>query len=352
MKTLDNVSELLDQPCEWIRGEGEESDIVISSRARLARNIQGFPFSHKASDSETEELEATLKEKCSRISPLDDSYYISIPELSEESSQFLVERHLISQEHAEGSGQRSVIFDRNERIAIMLNEEDHLRMQVMRSGFNLSDAWDTLDEMDTKLEDEVVYAFSPKYGYLTSCPTNTGTALRISVMLHLPILNMADEMKNVFNSLSQINFTARGLYGEGTEASGDFFQISNQVTMNHSETEFIDQLSEMVPEIVQFENKWRERMYEDDPILLEDRIWRGYGTLQNARKISSEEALQCLSAVRLGASTGFIDDISMEDINELVLHSLPAHLQKKKGKSLDSDERDHYRAEFIRSKLS
>lgn len=351
MHQLDDVSELLDQTSEWTKGDGDNSDIVVSSRARLARNIRGFPFTHKTNSEQAEQLEKNLRENIASVPSLDDSYYFHVHGLSPESSEFLVERHLISREHAEGQKSRSVVFDEEERMAIMINEEDHLRMQVMRSGFNLEEAWKQLNEMDTKLEEKMGYAFSPKYGYLTACPTNAGTALRVSVMLHLPILNMADEMDKVFKSLSQINFTARGLYGEGTQASGDFFQISNQVTMNHSEDEFVEQLREMVPEIVKFEKEWRSRMHENDPVLIEDRIWRAVGTLKNARRISSEEAMQCLSAIRLGKTMDILNGVSIPKLNEMVLYSLPAHLQKKHESSLDPEDRDRYRATFLRELL-
>lgn len=333
-------------------GDGEKSDIVVSSRSRLARNVDGWSFSNRASEEEMEELETKLREDLEAVPRTESFDYVSMDDVSELDREFLVERHLISTELAGADWSRGVAIEPNERSSIMINEEDHLRLQVIRSGFNLEETWNELNDIDAELEKRVNFAFSPKYGYLTACPTNTGTGLRVSVMLHLPVLNLTDHMNKVYQSLSRINFTARGLYGEGTEASGDLFQISNQTTLNKSEEEFIDQLREMVPEIVQFEREWRERMLDEQPVELKDRIWRAVGTLKYSHRLSADEAAQCLSALRLGVSMGIVEDMPISEINRIFGLSLPAHLQKHVNLELDSERRNQRRANFLRETIS
>jgi len=351
-RPVSNVSNYLDSTGEWLKNEGAESDIVMSSRARLARNVDGWPFSHRASADELSSIQDEVYGTFDRIDALGEHDYFRLDELSELDTELLVERHLISSELAEVDWSRGVAVKPDERVSIMINEEDHLRVQSIRSGLNLEDTWEQLDRMDRELETCIKYAFSPKYGYLTACPTNAGTALRVSVMLHLPVLNLTDQMENVFQSLSNVNFTTRGLYGEGTQSSGDFYQISNQVTMNKSEEEFIYQMQEMIPEIVRYEREWRERMFDERPIELKDRIYRAVGTLKNAHSISSEEATQCLSALRLGVNVGLIDDVPVEEINRMFLFSQPAHLQKKLELELKKEQRDQRRANYLRESVS
>ncbi len=349
MTALDHY---LESTGEWLRNEGMDSDIVMSSRARLARNVDGWPFSHRASEEDLQSILEDVYSQVAQLQSLGEHDYYQLDEMSDLDTELLVERHLISSELAEASWSRGVVVKPDERVSIMINEEDHLRIQSIRSGLNLDETWDQLDRLDRELETYIKYAFSPKYGYLTACPTNAGTALRVSVMLHLPILNLTDQMENVFQSLSNVNFTTRGLYGEGTQASGDFYQISNQVTMNKSEEQFIRQMKEMVPEIVQYEREWRDRMLEERPIELKDRIFRAIGTLKNAYSISSEEAAQCLSAVRLGVSLDLVDDIPLTELNKLFLFSQPAHLQKKLDLELEKQQRDQRRANYLRDVVS
>ncbi len=349
---MTNISRYLNSTGEWLQNDGASSDIVMSSRARLARNVDGWPFSHRAS---ADDLEAVQEEVCSRFDELDtlgEHDYFRLDELPELDAELLVERQLISSELASADWSRGVAVKPDERVSIMVNEEDHLRIQSIRSGLNLKDTWEQLNTLDRELETCIKYAFSPKYGYLTACPTNAGTAMRVSVMLHLPVLDLTNQMENVFQSLSNVNFTTRGLYGEGSQASGDFYQISNQVTMNKSEEEFIEQMEEMIPEIVQYEREWRQRMLDERPVDLKDRIYRAIGTLSNAYSISSEEAAQCLSAIRLGVSLDLIEDIPLKELNRMFLLSQPAHLQKNLELELNQEQRGQRRANFLRETIS
>ncbi len=345
------LEQYIDHTGEWLKDEGTDSDIVISSRVRLARNVEGYPFSHRASDEKLSAIHETVRSRLDQIDALGNHDYYRVNELSDLDTSFLAERHLISSEFAELDWERGVAVTPDERISIMVNEEDHLRLQVIRSGANLDTSWQHLNRLDDQLESFVKFAFSPKYGYLTACPTNAGTALRVSVMLHLPVLNLTNQMDNVFQSLSNVNFTTRGLYGEGTQASGDLFQISNQVTMNKSEQEFIDQMAGMIPEIIRFEREWRERMLDEEPMKLKDRIFRAVGTLKNAYSITSDEATECLSALRLGISLDLLD-MPLSEVNEMFLYSQPAHLQKKLNLELNKEQRNQRRASYLRDSVT
>ena len=246
---------------------------------------------------------------------------------------------------------RGVAFGPSEIIAVMVNEEDHLRSQVILSGFELDQAWDRMERVDETLEQELDFAFSPQFGYLTACPTNVGTGMRASVMLHLPALMMTKQIEKVFQAVTKINLAVRGLYGEGTQASGDFYQISNQVTLGVSEASVIDNIKRVVPRIIQYERNVREHLLSDDRLALEDKVFRARGVLTNARSITSEETMDLLSAYRLGVNAGLIDDLPVEAVNELFVVTQPGHLQKMEGRELDPAERDRIRARFVREKL-
>jgi protein arginine kinase len=233
----------------------------------------------------------------------------------------------------------------------MVNEEDHLRLQVIRSGLQLDEAYDEIDRMDTALEGSLNFAYSPQFGYLTACPTNVGTGLRISVMMHLPAAALSKQMDKVLQSLQRLNYTVRGFYGEGTQPLGDFYQVSNQITLGKSERDIISELKRVIPEILKFERQWRHKLLEDEPRRLEDRVWRAYGVLKHARRITSEEATDLLSALRLGVTLNVITGIPHKVLNELFIFTQPAHLQKIERKILDPEERDSVRAEFIRRRL-
>ncbi|HUG18811.1 MAG TPA: protein arginine kinase [Planctomycetaceae bacterium] len=337
---------------EWLRGTGPEAEIVVSSRIRLARNLAQFPFLSRADDSTRTELEHLLRDKVTNLSMGPQLEYVDVRKLSELDRQFLVERQLISKELAEGEGARSVAFDRGQSVSVMINEEDHLRMQVIRSGFSLEECWTDIDRLDDAIEEEVTYAFSEELGYLTACPTNVGSGIRVSVMLHLPALHMSKEIQKVLGALQKISLAVRGLYGEGTQASGQFFQVSNQITLGKSESQIMEDLREVVPSIIAYEHRVRDEMLKDNRARLHDQISRAFGILQSAQTISSEETMDLLSSLRLGVSLGMIDDLDLLAVNELFIHTQPAHLQKVRGEHLGPVERNAARAAYLRQRLN
>jgi protein arginine kinase len=347
------LDDLLNHTSEWLKGTGPHSDIVISSRIRLARNLDKFAFPHWANKKQSEEALKTIEEVIPKVDYLKQATVFHLAELDSIDKQFLVERHLMSLEHAQKTNHKAVAVDDEEIVAIMLNEEDHLRMQVMQSGFNLFEARNIINKLDDSLSKELSFAFSQDLGYLTACPTNTGTGMRGSVMLHLPALVMARQIDRVLSAISKLSFTTRGLYGEGTQASGNFFQISNQVSLGHSEDEVIESINSIIRQIIQQENQAREIMLSrNNRSMLEDRISRSLGILKSAHIISSQETIELLSLVRLGCDLGMVKDINRSRINELFIIIQPAHLQKIENKKLSMQERDIKRAELIRNKLS
>ena len=336
---------------EWLCGEGPENDIVISSRIRLARNIAGFSFLHGASVEERKRINDLLREKIHKAGIADDPIYYDLESANAIERAYLVERHLISRELAEAQGPRSVAVARDESLSMMINEEDHLRIQVLQSGFRLWEAWQRISEVDDKLAELVDYAFSPQYGYLTACPTNVGTGIRVSVMMHLPALEWTKQLRKVFKAVNKMNLAVRGLYGEGTQASGDFYQVSNQITLGKSEQEIVGTVESVVRQIIRYERKVRQALITDSRGNLEDRVWRAYGMLKNARIISSDETMDLLSSVRMGVNMGLISDVSIDTVNELFVQTQPAHLQKREGREIDTADRDAARAQLIRSRL-
>ena len=257
-----DLADLNSRSGEWLSGEGQESDVVVSCRVRLARNVASYPFLTRASEEKKGEIEQHIRERMDAASGHAGVTYHGLEQMSQVDRQFLVERHLISRDHAFARGPRGVAFGADERVSIMVNEEDHLRIQTLRSGLQLRDAFTLANEVDDALESSLDYAFSSQFGYLTACPTNVGTGMRISVMLHLPALVITREIEKVFQAVSKINLAVRGLYGEGTQASGDFYQISNQVTLGKTENEIIDNLESVIPQIVKYERKVRSTLLQ------------------------------------------------------------------------------------------
>jgi protein arginine kinase len=344
-----NFDELTRTSGEWLRGDGPESDIVMCSRIRLARNLADFPFTNRANRSERAEIEATIK---SALHAADRQlYYIDVNALNGLDRQFLVERQLISRELAAGEGPRGVAIGPRENVSIMVNEEDHLRIQVMHSGFGLPEVWERINALDDRLEENLTYAFSPQLGYLTACPTNVGTGIRVGVMLHLPALVQTKQIEKVFRALHKINLAVRGLYGEGTQAFGDFYQISNQQTLGKSEMELIRDLSGVVPQVIAYERTARQALLNERRQYLHDQVSRAYGVLKTAHTITSEETMHLLSSVRMGINLGLIDDLEIPTVNELFIQTQPAHLQKIQKVGPDIDDRNVARATYLRSRL-
>ena len=337
---------------EWLRGTGPDSDIVVSSRVRLARNLAKYPFTSRVDDGMRTEIEDLLREKVENLQLGARLSYVSVNSLQTLDRQFLVERQLISRELSDSHGSRGVGISDEENVSVMINEEDHLRIQVLHSGFALDACWDEINSIDDTLEDEITYAFSDKLGYLTACPTNVGTGIRVSVMLHLPGLVLTKEIQKVFQALQKINLAVRGLYGEGSQSMGDFYQISNQITLGKSEEQLIGELKDVVPRIVGYERRVRDELIKNNRENLHDQISRAYGILQNAQTISSEETMHLLSSVRMGINLGLIDDLEIPAVNELFIHTQPAHLQKLRNENLESSERNVARATFLRQRLS
>jgi protein arginine kinase len=345
--TLDDLTK---SSGEWLRGTGPESDIVMCSRIRLARNLADFPFTNRASRSEKTEIEAHFRAAMAHARL--DLAYLDVNGLSALDRQFLVERQLISRELASSEGPRGVAIGPLENISIMVNEEDHLRIQVMLSGLSLQDVWERINRLDDELEEHLAYAYSPQLGYLTACPTNVGTGIRVGVMLHLPALVQTKQIDKVFRALQKINLAVRGLYGEGTQAFGDFYQISNQQTLGKSEQEVIRILTEVVPQVIQYERTARQALMNERRQHLHDQVSRAYGVLKTAHTISSEETMHLLSSVRMGINLGLIDDLAISTVNELFIQTQPAYLQKIQGSELGADERNVARASYLRSRLA
>jgi protein arginine kinase len=346
------LDDLMQHTSEWLKGTGPHSDIVISSRIRLARNLDKFPFPHWASKKQSEEVLQAVVAAVAKIDYLNNTTVFTLAEMDNVDKQFLVERHLMSNEHTQKTNSKAVIIDAEEVLSVMVNEEDHLRVQVMQSGFNLYEAFNIINRIDDSLGKELPFSFLSEWGYLTACPTNTGTAMRGSVMLHLPALVMTRQINKVLAAIAKLSFTTRGLYGEGTQASGNFFQISNQVSLGLSETEIIENINGLIRQIIEQENFARQAILAQNRAMLEDRINRSLGILKSAYIISSQETIELLSMVRLGCDLGIVNKlIDRRTINELFIVIQPAHLQKIENKKLNSQERDAKRAEIIRSRL-
>jgi protein arginine kinase len=362
---------------EWFDGSGPLADIVISSRIRLARNLAGYKFLSRCSNSEKSEILDKLRDVMMSLELGDKVFYVSVDKAPTLNKHFLVERHLISRNHAFGKGPRGVVIAEREFFTAMINEEDHLRLQVLKAGCQLSDCAQQIKRIDDMIEEKVDFAFSPRYGYLTACPTNVGTGIRVSVMLHLPALKMTGQIEKFFNTARDMNLAVRGLFGEGTEAASDLYQLSNQATLGVTESEVVSRFEKtIVPEIIEYENAARSQLLSKQSDVLDDKISRAMALLQNAHLISSQEALFLLSHLRLGinmhkymgASTPAIEKLrtlcgagndpdkasalSIATINRLFMLTLPAHLQLNYGKPLDSTHRDALRAQIIRSALN
>jgi protein arginine kinase len=362
---------------EWFSGEGPLSDVVISSRVRLARNLAGHRFLAACPATEKAEILRKLKDILMALDLGDEVFYIGVDKVPALEKRFLVERHLISQNHAFGKGPRGAVIARREFFTAMINEEDHLRLQVLKAGCQLPACIEQINRIDDLIEQKVEYAFSPKYGYLTACPTNLGTGIRVSVMLHLPALKMTGQIEKFLNATKSLGLAVRGLFGEGTEAAGDFYQLSNQITLGVRENDIVTQFEKtIIPEIVEYEHAARTQLLSHDAGLLDDKISRALALLKNANLISSQEALFLLSHIRLGlnmrkhqgastpaidrlcslgkdcADSGASDRLSIVTVNRLFLLTLPAHLQLNYGKELDSTHRDALRAQIIRSALN
>ncbi|HHY13296.1 MAG TPA: protein arginine kinase [Thermoanaerobacterales bacterium] len=331
---------------KWMDGNGPESDTVISSRVRLARNLSDMPFPYLMSGEESEKIikdtNRIIQENSSEKFEL-----INMRDISSLGRKALVEKHLISPGLAENDNGAAIIRE-DETVSIMINEEDHLRIQALHSGQQLETAWELCNEIDDILESHLNYAFSEETGYLTACPTNVGTGIRVSVMVHLPALIMTKQLNRIFSTISQVGLAVRGLYGEGTQAVGNIYQISNQITLGQTEYEIIENLNGVTKQIIEQEKSVREILLKERKTKLSDKIGRSYGTISNAHIMSSDEAMKLLSDVRFGVELGLIKDINLKMINELMILISPAYLQELNGGELSPTDRDIKRADTIR----
>jgi protein arginine kinase len=364
-KSATNVP-ALEVGAEWLRGEGELSDVLLSSRVRLARNLAGRLFATKATRRDRQETLDVCREWLMRAELASKMIWVDLHGSSPLDRALLVERHLISKNHSKGKGTNPnedprgvAISVPDERLSIMINEEDHLRIQAIRSGLSLSQAWADIDSVDDKIESKLDYAFSPRFGYLTACPTNVGTGVRMSAMLHLPALRLTGELEKVKRAAQDMSLAVRGFYGEGSEAVGDLFQISNQTTLGKSEQQILQDLEgDILPKVVEYERLARRELLAKRRVGLEDQVWRAWGALSNARLMNTDEAMQALSLVRLGATMGLLrgasgtqDSPDPRTINQLMLLVQPAHLQRAVGRELDQEQRRVARASLLRSRL-
>ncbi len=343
---------MIKKPAAWLDGSGDENEIVLSSRIRLARNLDGHRFTHNAGNEELAEILSKAKQAASGTKTFEDSDYFpmgSVPALNRE---FLVERHLVSTDFLASSANRGLVVNKKENVCLMINEEDHLRLQAYSSGLNVEGALSLANRLDDELSPGLNLAYNDRLGFLTACPTNLGTGLRVSVMMHLPGLVHSKEINKLLDNLRKLHHSIRGLYGEGSEVMGNFFQISNSATLGTPESTILENLKDVVSKLIGFERQAREMLFRKAQSLLEDKIWRAYGLLMYARRIDTKEALSLVSAVRLGVGLGFISDLAMRELNEMLIYIQPAHLQIEAGKTMDQQERDTLRAEYIRRILS
>lgn len=341
---------------KWMEGSGPNSDIIISTRVRLARNVDGLPFPHLLSEERAQQVIQAAEAGIKEVALMGLGVRLELYRLWQTSPlerQILVEKHLISPQQAQDARGKAVAISEDESVSIMVNEEDHFRIQCLFPGLQLEAAWELANKIDDALEHKITYAFHQQRGYLTACPTNVGTGLRASVMAHLPGLVMAGQAGRVLATLSQMRgIVVRGLYGEGTEAIGNLFQVSVQNSLGPAEEEVVRHLKGVVTELIQHERRARDWLRQETQTQLEDQVWRAYGILACARLLNSEEAMRLLSKVRLGVDLGLIPGLDVRTLNELLVSTRPAFLQKQAGQELSAQERDMRRAAQIRHKVA
>ncbi|MFN2350746.1 MAG: protein arginine kinase [Kiritimatiellia bacterium] len=347
---MSEIDELIKQPGSWLK-RGGKKEVVVSSRIRLARNVDGRAFPGWADEQSAQQLWEDLLPVLSSLRECPDPLVLDLPSLTRVERGVLVERHLISRDLAQASPGAGLVFQRDETVAIMVNEEDHLRLQAMNPGLALRAMWRRIDAVDSEIEQRVPFAFSSQLGYLTACPTNLGTGMRASAMLHLPGLVLMNEINSIVRGVNKIGLAVRGLWGEGTDASGNMFQISNQTTLGEREESIIARLEQIVLEIAEHEKDARTRLLQQRENHLRDHVGRAYGILAHAFMLNSRETLDLLSALRLGIDLGIVLNWSKSVLDELFLLIQPGHLQKLAGKNIGSEKRDLARAHLVRERL-
>lgn len=337
------------------RESGPDGDVVLSTRVRLARNVADHQFPNRLRGDERRALEVRLRHWIEEADLAEDLHYCNLTDVRPLTRQVFMERHLISRELAQGSGERGVSFAARQLISIMTNEEDHLRIQVLRPGRSMKAAFETAQSIDERLERLVPYAFDEQFGYLTACPSNLGTGLRVSVMAHLPGIVSSKQLDKMIAAAARLGLTVRGFYGEGSKVVGDVVQISNQRTLGISEQEILSGLQLFIPKVISFERSVRDALHDSDRLMLEDKVWRAVGMLRYARRLTGEETMEYLSAVRLGLALEMLPSalpgLHLGEVNELFVMTQPGHIQMMRGKDLDPEDRDIARAALLRQKF-
>jgi protein arginine kinase len=346
-----NLHEFLVSPAETAQRHGPHDRIVMSSRVRLARNVRDAAFPGWAKKPERIKVMETIRHAVESLPEMKDAFSEVMDNLGALDKQILVERHLISREHAAKSSGSGLVLNREESFCVMINEEDHLRMQALRPGLQLRQAWGAIDHLDSELEKKLDYAFDNELGYLTACPTNLGTGIRVSAMLHLPGLVLGEQINPIIQSVNKLGLAVRGLYGEGTEALGNVFQVSNQMTLGETETTIVERLEKVLAQIIEHEENARQTLLEKKPKVVFNHIGRAYGILANAHSISSKETMNLLSLMRLGVDMGLFPGAERSLVDELFILTQPAHLQKQFSDKLSAEERDLLRADMVRERL-
>src|SRR5213079_287857 len=346
---------LPDGGMRWLDAAGPKSTIVLSTRIRLARNVRGVPFSQRAKDTDRTTVLERVSEAAASSDRLAAAVAFHLDKMDRPERQLLHERHLVSKELAgldrEARPRPGAALLVQGAVGVMVNEEDHLRLHGMRSGFALEEAYAEVEAIDADLGSLLPFAFHPEFGYLTSCPTNAGTGLRASVLIHLPGLVLTKEIGKVLQGLTQVGLTFRGLYGEGSEVVGNFFQLSNQTTLGKSEEELIDHLGKIVRQVLEYEQQARDVILKSARTEVQDKVWRAYGLLRHARRVSFEETMNLLSGVRLGVGLNLITGLSVYTLNKLLIHTQPAHLAALEGRQPSDPELPAVRASYVRKLL-
>lgn len=346
------IDELLKHDVSWLVDSGPDGDIAISSRIRLARNIQGLPFPIAATSTQLEQIQTAAELALKKSKAIGKEYLdFHMSDYSEVERQILLERRLISSEFVNKDEHTSLFVKQDESCAIMINEEDHLRIQALCPGLQLFKVWEQIDRLDSELEKTLPYAYDSQLGYLTSCPTNVGTGMRASVMLHLPGLVLSGKINAAIQGVNKLSMAVRGIFGEGTDNRGNLFQVSNQSTLGESETQIIERLNTVITQLIMHEKNCRASLLKDKKYFLLDHVGRSYGILRHSYTLSSEEALNSLSDIRIGVDMGMFNSVNLHTVNKLFLTINPAHLQKFAQKELNSQDRDIFRAAFVRKQL-
>jgi protein arginine kinase len=350
--TMSLLDDMAKHSAPWLNGDGPDSGVVLSSRIRLARNIAEFSFPPAASTDSREKIIDLVQSAFNSLPNFKKGSFYRSGDIDSLNQMFLAERHLISPQFMKDGTGRGLYIDNGEKISIMLNEEDHVRLQVLSSGMSIYDCWEQATKVDDEIGKALQYEYDDEFGYLTSCPTNVGTGLRASILIHLPGLVLTREIETVIGRISKVGLMVRGFYGEGTDVLGNLFQISNQTTLGRTEDEVIDSLAKISKQIIEYEKNAEETLMKDAPEQIADKVWRSYGILTNARVLTSTEVMNLLSALRLGLSLGLIDKCDYRTLNEMLIITQPAHIQKFVGREMDTTERDMVRADLIRKRFS